>query len=159
MVAFFDAAEIPAALMHGGQGLQLIVGEQLEGVLPTALRAELSSEVASRRRALRSRTDPGSTLDFEWRGWHVRAMDVSRAVHRPLVIGLLESLPTPKRLGTRLTPRQREVAHAAAHGESAPQLAARLGISVHTVRRHLEEIYRRLGIGKRTELVRLLAIR
>lgn len=55
-----------------------------------------------------------------------------------------------------LTPRQREVADYACVGATAREIGETLGLSSETVRDHLKEIYRRLGIASRVELVHLL---
>jgi DNA-binding CsgD family transcriptional regulator len=44
-----------------------------------------------------------------------------------------------------LTTREREVLRLLAQGCSHPQIAARLGISVHTVGTHVKHCYRKLG--------------
>jgi DNA-binding NarL/FixJ family response regulator len=56
-----------------------------------------------------------------------------------------------------LTDRQRAVARAAAAGETVPRIARRLRLRAETVRTHLRDVYRRLGIRDRTELARLVA--
>jgi DNA-binding CsgD family transcriptional regulator len=53
----------------------------------------------------------------------------------------------------RLTERQREVADFAAAGATAQEIADTLDISKNTVKQHLKNIYERLGIGSRAELV------
>lgn len=50
-----------------------------------------------------------------------------------------------------LTPRQVEVANLLQDGLRNHEISARLGISPHTVRRHVEEILRRLGVANRTQ--------
>ena len=72
---------------------------------------------------------------------------------------LAESDAAPVRLRGEelLSGRQREVAREAARGETAARIAAKLGISVETVRFHLKEAFRRLGIRRRSELVQLRA--
>jgi DNA-binding NarL/FixJ family response regulator len=57
----------------------------------------------------------------------------------------------------RLTPRQRELFVLASRGLLVKQLAGRLGISPNTARNHLQEVYRRLGVRNRTELLTRLA--
>ena len=52
-----------------------------------------------------------------------------------------------------LTAREREVALGLARGESTAQLAERLGVSPHTVRDHLKNVFRKTGTTSRTELV------
>lgn len=50
-----------------------------------------------------------------------------------------------------LTPRQVEVADLLQDGLRNHEIGQRLGISAHTVRRHVEEILRRLGVTNRTQ--------
>jgi DNA-binding CsgD family transcriptional regulator len=51
-----------------------------------------------------------------------------------------------------LTPRQREVARLAMRGKTVAQIADITNIHFETVRTHLRNIYRRLGINRRSEL-------
>ena len=53
----------------------------------------------------------------------------------------------------RLTPRQTGLLHLVAAGHTNAQIARRLGISEGTVRKHLENIYDRLGVSSRTAAV------
>jgi DNA-binding NarL/FixJ family response regulator len=53
----------------------------------------------------------------------------------------------------RLTPRQNDLLHLLAAGQTNTQIARRLGISEGTVRTHLENIYERLGVSSRTAAV------
>ncbi len=55
-----------------------------------------------------------------------------------------------------LTDRQRDIAELAIHGATSQEIADHLEISRETVRTHLKNIYRRLHIGSRTELVHTL---
>lgn len=55
-----------------------------------------------------------------------------------------------------LTARQQEVADRLLQGMRNQQIAESLGISLHTVRRHLEQIFRRLGVNNRRDAVRML---
>jgi DNA-binding NarL/FixJ family response regulator len=48
-----------------------------------------------------------------------------------------------------LTRRQAEVLQLVSRGERNADIAASLSISEHTVRHHLEDIYRRLGVTSR----------
>jgi DNA-binding NarL/FixJ family response regulator len=54
-----------------------------------------------------------------------------------------------------LTSREREVLEEIASGLTNREIAARLGISDHTVKFHLSTIYGKLGASTRTEAVRL----
>lgn len=53
-----------------------------------------------------------------------------------------------------LTPREAEVLSYLADGWSNEEIADRLGIGARTVRYHLDGLYRKLGVGRRTEAVR-----
>lgn len=55
----------------------------------------------------------------------------------------------------RVTPRQREVWRRIASGESAKQIAARMGISVGTVNDHREALFARLGVKNAIPATRL----
>jgi DNA-binding NarL/FixJ family response regulator len=50
-----------------------------------------------------------------------------------------------------LTPRELEVLAAIADGDTNKVIARRLGISLHTVKFHVESLFRKLGARTRTE--------
>jgi DNA-binding NarL/FixJ family response regulator len=52
-----------------------------------------------------------------------------------------------------LTPRQAQILHLLARGCSTEQMATELGITQDTVRNHIREILRRLGVHSRLEAV------
>lgn len=52
---------------------------------------------------------------------------------------------------TALTPRELEVLQLVAAGLTNAEAARRLQLSVHAIKFHLAEIYRRLGVTNRTE--------
>ena len=56
--------------------------------------------------------------------------------------------------GTLLTPREREIVRQVAFGLHNAEVAVRLHISPGTVRKHLEHIFRKLGVRRRAELAR-----
>ncbi|MFD9033650.1 helix-turn-helix transcriptional regulator [Streptomyces sp. NPDC059567] len=58
-----------------------------------------------------------------------------------------------------LTEREREVARVAGTGRRTREIAEALGLSPRTVEVHLSRIYRKLEIGSRAELARLMAVR
>lgn len=82
---------------------------------------------------------------------------------RPLVTASLEALaglrsptvlpaaPLPVAGGTALTDREREVLHLLAAGAANKQIARRLNISVHTVERHVSNVYAKLGVRSRSQ--------
>jgi DNA-binding CsgD family transcriptional regulator len=53
----------------------------------------------------------------------------------------------------RLTPRQRQVLSGLAGGESEKEVAARLGISAHTLHDHVKAVHRAYGVRSRGELL------
>ncbi|HHV07613.1 MAG TPA: response regulator transcription factor [Firmicutes bacterium] len=57
-----------------------------------------------------------------------------------------------------LTAREEEVLHLLAHGQSNKQIGASLSISEKTVKNHVTSIFRKIGVGDRTEAA-LYAIR
>jgi DNA-binding NarL/FixJ family response regulator len=52
---------------------------------------------------------------------------------------------------TALTPRELEVLELVAAGLTNAEAARRLQLTVHAIKFHLAEIYRRLGVANRTE--------
>jgi len=58
---------------------------------------------------------------------------------------------------TRLSPREREVAHRCLEGRPAAEIGRTLHISLHTVRNHLKSIYKKLQVSSMPELVVLLS--
>lgn len=52
---------------------------------------------------------------------------------------------------TSLSPRELEVLELASQGSTNTVIATGLGLSVHAVKFHLASIYRKLGVGNRTE--------
>jgi DNA-binding CsgD family transcriptional regulator len=57
-----------------------------------------------------------------------------------------------------LTPREREIAALAARGESNPQIAVALTLSVRTVETYVLRVYRKLGVNNRKDLARALGV-
>lgn len=59
----------------------------------------------------------------------------------------------PAAVGSRLTPRQREVLALLAEGASTTQIATTLGLAEETVRNHIRQLLRRLGVHTRLAAV------
>ncbi|MDP1823947.1 MAG: helix-turn-helix transcriptional regulator [Archangium sp.] len=57
----------------------------------------------------------------------------------------------------QLTAREREIAQAFSQGETHRELGQRLGVSPNTVRRHLFNIYEKLGISSKVELQKMIS--
>ena len=80
------------------------------------------------------------------------------ALARPHVAELHARRDRELRGEPNLTPRQWEVLRQVAEGASNTQIARGLGVSEATVRKHLENVFLRLGVQSRTEAVaRVLA--
>lgn len=60
--------------------------------------------------------------------------------------------PTSAGPAEPLSGREQQIARAFADGESSPQIAKRLNLAPTTVRTHLANIYRKLGVSSKTEL-------
>jgi DNA-binding NarL/FixJ family response regulator len=56
-----------------------------------------------------------------------------------------------------LTPRERETLQLLARGLSKEQIAERLGLSTGTVRTHMQNLYAKLGLHSRLDLVHFAA--
>jgi len=85
------------------------------------------------------------------------------AAIRAVAAGLIVRLPTARERGfgamresdgqALLTPREAEVLGALAEGMTNKAIARRLDISLHTVKFHIESLFRKLGARTRTEAV------
>ncbi len=57
---------------------------------------------------------------------------------------------------TQLTPREREIVVLVAEGKTNAQIAAQLWVAPSTVKKHLEHVYEKLGVGRRTAAATLV---
>lgn len=130
IVAFADRADAELMLRVVRAGAHgLLLGEADPVRLPHALAGVIAGETAFPRRLVR-----------------VMADELARTERR-------------RRRGTAgelLTEREADVLGALADGEPPAAVAARLGISDATVRRHVANAMRRLGVGSRAEAIRAL---
>jgi len=53
----------------------------------------------------------------------------------------------------QLTEREREIVASLASGQTAAQVATSLAVSCHTVKTHIRNVYFKLGISNRVELM------
>ncbi len=67
--------------------------------------------------------------------------------------GVTEQVSDPLCLGSGLTPRQCEVIRLLMRGNGTRTIAQSIGCSKATVRKHLENLYRRLGVQTRTAAI------
>jgi DNA-binding NarL/FixJ family response regulator len=113
-------------------------------------------------------------LNFEFLTWGALPINASEAelniAIRALAEGMWVGAPTlVRKLFSRnqlpgpdeseyppqtLTDREIEVLQLTAQGLANKQIAARLGISEHTIKFHLSSLYSKLGVSSRTEAVR-----
>lgn len=75
-------------------------------------------------------------------------------VSKYIVQGFLGKTSARKRDGTGLTPKEKEVLQLIAEGYSSKQIAKNFNLSLNTVHIHRNNIMKKLGIHKQTELVR-----
>jgi DNA-binding NarL/FixJ family response regulator len=93
----------------------------------------------------------------------VRSINMGQAVFNleaaGKIFGNIANMSTTEILGFKeLRSRELEVLKLAAHGMSNKEISATLDISEHTVRSHFVNVFRKLGVGSRTEAA-LLALR
>nr|WP_216645463.1 LuxR C-terminal-related transcriptional regulator [Isoptericola halotolerans] len=130
----------------------------------TDLRLVLASAAARRghddvaRRALAGAFRPGTTrLPWLFVPAEDRARLVSLAAHDPDLsqeIAALPDLPAivPARTAVvQLTEREQVVLQGLAEGLGGPQLAARLHVTLHTIKSQTRTLYRKLGVRSRAD--------
>jgi DNA-binding NarL/FixJ family response regulator len=77
-----------------------------------------------------------------------------RYLHSSITSSVVEDAIFLSRSGHHLTVREREILSHLAGGRAPTQIAQLLGISVHTVRRHIANLSTKLGLSGRVELAR-----
>jgi DNA-binding CsgD family transcriptional regulator len=81
---------------------------------------------------------------------HLRRLDPYGAFRRHVAELRPDGIGTSRRLdGAKLTPREREIAELVAEGKTNAEIAASLWIAPGTVKKHLENIYAKIGVGRR----------
>ena len=117
--------------------------------------------VADRRAG--GRTGTASRLEFQTASarYSLRAVPLTISLTTEpahLTIVLVGAVPLGRsaadvlRCRYGITAREAVVAELITDGLTAPKIAGELGISVHTVRRHHERLYRKLGVSSRVAL-------
>ncbi len=152
----FDRSASPVHVSPGANAL-LARTQRLNAMLPALRDAALDAFVASEQpsatpapRVTCRVNDPsdGSSWDI-----HVvrtrHDWSIAIAVRDNAGVALPES-----RQRARLTQRELEVAALVAEGARSKGVAEALDISVHTVRRHTEVVFRKFGVHSRAELTR-----
>lgn len=122
---------------------------------PTALAAELAAllgAIGVRAIVTDARGTPiAASADAErelaWRGGQLANAQEVRLCGQTLRLVLPQGPARPTPLD--ITPRQRVIVEMIAKGMRNREIAAHLGISLHTVRRHVEAMLKRLGVSTR----------
>ena len=95
---------------------------------------------------------------FQQNGDHRAAFECELRVGRLSEAHPNQISPAVERMEPTLTPSQSEVAALSATGATNAEIGDELFISPHTVKRHLEDIYKRLGISGRDDLAEMYQI-
>jgi DNA-binding NarL/FixJ family response regulator len=142
VVARIDSDAELAALVTGGDGApQVLLTADPRGLAPRALQAGVSA-------VLNADASEGQLVAAVMSVAHGLVVVPAGVVRAPELPPLAEA-PEP------LTTRELEVLGLMAGGDSNKVIAARLAISVHTVKSHISSILTKLGVATRTEAVAL----
>lgn len=89
--------------------------------------------------------------------WHLEALRLMAPVLNHLYLDTIASeIDKPAQALEALSPQQKRIVRLVAEGQDDKSVALALGISEKTVRNQLSEVYARLGIAKRGQLLPLL---
>jgi DNA-binding NarL/FixJ family response regulator len=173
-----DSLDVVEGGSNAGYALAIAARERLDLLLIDVEMPGLPTlDVVRQMRSVRPETaiivltmhaDPSLARDFidaGCAGFLAKTVDrvtLLRCVHAaveqsPQVMLLVDRLPAPgpRRLAEALTSREQDVLRLVADARSNQQIATRLGIRVATVKRHLSNIYTKLGAVSRLDAVRL----
>jgi DNA-binding CsgD family transcriptional regulator len=124
-----------------------VIPEARERGLPFELgRCLLALGIAQRK--ARQRRDAATTLD------EAAAVFAALGAQRWQALAAAQRARLAPGTGNTLTPTEQRIADLVAAGQSNPEIAATLYISVKTVEANLTRIYRKLGLRSRVELAR-----
>lgn len=161
-----DAVDVPAVLLdaagtalHVNHAARKLFNEAsiLEALVLEAGRTAVRAHGPSGLRGEVSRCLISSTIGPIELGFSRIALGGVRGTGRVMTLRVKRASSDTGRLITAgrargLTPRQSEVASHMARRQSSKEIAKRLGISVHTVRRHEEAVLAGLRISRRTDV-------
>ncbi|HEY2764320.1 MAG TPA: AAA family ATPase [Pseudonocardiaceae bacterium] len=140
-----------AAEAHARQALDLLSGQRL--------RFWTSRAHEALAHALRSREPAAALSAFEAAGRGFEPCGAIWRLHRThdamRQVGSAGRRLAARAEGTALTRREREVAQRAAQGRTAREIAEQLSITERTVEGHLSNVYAKLGVASKLELVRI----
>jgi DNA-binding CsgD family transcriptional regulator len=145
-----------AVALADDAGHLLAMSRRLEvtiGALPDSVRRQWLTDLGQSIRRLQS--DAGAV---EWqelvKPWHTRFTAVSfpSTGHTVVRIELSRNSCLPAQLRQVLSRREAEVATELLEGHSSRIIAEHLGVTVHTVRRMTERVFKKMGVHSRAEL-------
>ncbi|MFT3865024.1 MAG: LuxR C-terminal-related transcriptional regulator [Solirubrobacterales bacterium] len=156
MLAAVDSdAAAPAVVLAGPDGSILRANPAALGLLGD----DLPRLPAPLRGAIAAPREAPSSIVFAHRGVTLHARLGSREESEAIVVTLSRSLPVTARLAAisrGLSGREAEVLALLAAGGSNGAVARSLGVSRRTIEKHLENAYRKLGVGSRAEAIATL---
>ena len=158
------------ATIHRNASAAHLIDDDPEAGRVEAAVAALARELARSATRAKSvagadRPAPGTTTvrtaaaSYALRGSYVAAARL--APGRTILVVARRTSPRPLDRATlreryALTSRELQVAALIGEGLSAGDIARRLGVSIHTARRHVERLYAKLGVHSRAEAQRVL---
>lgn len=82
---------------------------------------------------------------------HLRRLEAHAELRRRVAAleGTQDTRPPGAAAPTGLTPREREIVRLVAEGKTNAEIAAILWVAPSTVKKHLEHVYEKLGVGRR----------
>lgn len=110
-----------------------------------------SHEMSARPRQMSAANVPGDAASGRSSGGQERARIVRRGSPGYDLLNGNEWERAVRDLN--LSGREQEIARAIFDDRTESSIAEKLGISPHTVHTHVERLYRKLGVGSRTQLV------
>lgn len=123
--------------------------------LPSTLRAWLRTQYAQ----LASSDDVAPTIRPLAIAGKIGTLHIRLVPHGTLYLVILqEATPntTPDLTHLGLSPRETEILRWVVHGKTSPEIGVILGISPRTVHKHLERIYKKLGVENRHAAMRVV---
>jgi DNA-binding NarL/FixJ family response regulator len=98
-----------------------------------------------------SDTEVAAFLDMDRHLWAVVAATIDRRLRPHRFVG--PARPAVHRPSGVLTPRQREVLRGVFEGYSNKQIAIRIGVSESAIKATLQQLFRKMGVRTRAQLV------
>jgi PAS domain S-box-containing protein len=133
-----------------GRRYTSIVAAESEPVVREAFARKILGQATSTEYNALMRRHDGRSVEAE-----ISSVALTDAGTIAGVFGAITPAPRPhvSPAGGELTPRQAQTLRLLAHGHSTAQMAAELNLSRDTVRNHIRDLLRRLGVHSRLEAV------